>query len=77
MPCFDKKLEASRNDFMNEEVRDVDCVLTPGEVLEIIKEKEIDFVGLPESSVDKQYSPYALSRFLLWVLFLTMLPFPP
>jgi len=56
MPCFDKKLEASRNDFMNEEVRDVDCVLTPGEVLEIIKEKEIDFVGLPESSVDKHFT---------------------
>ena len=32
MPCYDKKLEASRNDFYNEELqtRDVDCVITPG-----------------------------------------------
>lgn len=33
MPCFDKKLEASRNDFLDEttNVRDVDCVITAGE----------------------------------------------
>lgn len=32
MPCFDKKLEASRNDFYNEvsQSKDVDCVLTTG-----------------------------------------------
>ena len=30
MPCFDKKLEASRPDFFNEtcQTRDVDCVLS-------------------------------------------------
>lgn len=30
MPCFDKKLEASRNEFYNEfhKTRDVDCVLS-------------------------------------------------
>lgn len=30
MPCYDKKLEASRIDFYNElkETRDVDCVIT-------------------------------------------------
>ena len=33
MPCFDKKLEASRNDFYNDlyKTRDVDCVITSGE----------------------------------------------
>lgn len=33
MPCFDKKLEASRNDFLDEttNTKDVDCVITAGE----------------------------------------------
>ena len=33
MPCFDKKLEASRQDFYNDlhRTRDVDCVITSGE----------------------------------------------
>ncbi len=32
MPCFDKKLEASRKEFYNEfhQTRDVDCVLSTG-----------------------------------------------
>lgn len=32
MPCFDKKLEASRNDFYSDvyATRDVDCVITSG-----------------------------------------------
>lgn len=35
MPCFDKKLEASRNDFYNDiyDTRDVDCVITSGKSL--------------------------------------------
>lgn len=39
MPCFDKKLEASRKDFMNEldNTKDVDCVLTPVEIEEILR----------------------------------------
>ncbi|XP_060080751.1 cytosolic Fe-S cluster assembly factor narfl-like [Ylistrum balloti] len=34
MPCYDKKLEASRSDFYNDiySTRDVDCVITTGEV---------------------------------------------
>ena len=34
MPCYDKKLEASREDFYSDlyRTRDVDCVLTSGEV---------------------------------------------
>ena len=32
MPCFDKKLEASRTDFFSDiyQTRDVDCVITSG-----------------------------------------------
>lgn len=39
MPCFDKKLEASRQDFYNDlySTRDVDCVITSGEFLEVLK----------------------------------------
>ena len=38
MPCFDKKLEASRNDFYNDlyKTRDVDCVITSGEEADYI-----------------------------------------
>ena len=40
MPCFDKKLEASREDFKTGEAStaEVDCVLTTGEVAEMIAE---------------------------------------
>jgi len=39
MPCFDKKLEASRDDFRDADgVPDVDCVLTTGEVAEMLAE---------------------------------------
>lgn len=37
MPCFDKKLEASRQDFKDlDGSQDVDCVLTPVEIEEIL-----------------------------------------
>lgn len=38
MPCFDKKLEASRSDFyLNEaETREVDCVITSGTVTSLL-----------------------------------------
>ncbi|KAG8920154.1 Cytosolic Fe-S cluster assembly factor nar1 [Tulasnella sp. 418] len=44
MPCYDKKLEASRKDFYDEiySTRDVDCVLTTGELLLMMQEKGWD-----------------------------------
>ncbi|KAF7315649.1 Fe-hyd-lg-C domain-containing protein [Mycena indigotica] len=44
MPCYDKKLEASRSDFFNSDysTRDVDCVLTTGELEVIMQEKDWD-----------------------------------
>lgn len=35
MPCYDKKLEAAREDFFNQETesRDVDCVITSSKLL--------------------------------------------
>ncbi|THG94549.1 hypothetical protein EW145_g8119, partial [Phellinidium pouzarii] len=40
MPCYDKKLEASRQDFYNDiySTRDVDCVITTGELELMMKE---------------------------------------
>lgn len=57
MPCFDKKLEASRDYFFNEEqqTRDVDCVLTSGEILAMIKERDVDFLALDEGPLDQLY----------------------
>lgn len=44
MPCYDKKLEASRQDFYNEaySTRDVDCVITTGELELMMREKGWD-----------------------------------
>ncbi|XP_030496336.2 protein NAR1 [Cannabis sativa] len=65
MPCYDKKLEASRDDFVfqaesqaksNEGealmVSEVDSVLTSGEVLELIQLKGVDFKNLEDSPLD-------------------------
>ena len=49
MPCFDKKLEASREDFAENGVRDVDCVITTAELIKMIEERGVDFSQLPES----------------------------
>ncbi|EKM54461.1 uncharacterized protein PHACADRAFT_185384 [Phanerochaete carnosa HHB-10118-sp] len=42
MPCYDKKLEASRQDFYNDvyATRDVDCVITTGELELMMREKD-------------------------------------
>ncbi|XAO24364.1 cytosolic Fe-S cluster assembly factor NAR1 [Cryptococcus bacillisporus CA1280] len=44
MPCYDKKLEASRSDFYSSlySTRDVDCVLTTGELDLLLKELGFD-----------------------------------
>lgn len=41
MPCYDKKLEASRPDFFDEtfQTRDVDCVISTTELIQMIEEK--------------------------------------
>lgn len=54
MPCYDKKLEASRDDFLvpGSKVPEVDCCLTTGEVHDLITHQGIDFMSLAESSWD-------------------------
>lgn len=48
MPCYDKKLEASRKDFYDDvySTRDVDCVITTGELELLMREKGWD-LSLP------------------------------
>ncbi|RVW87115.1 Protein NAR1 [Vitis vinifera] len=66
MPCYDKKLEAARDDFVFEvdspggvhentglRITEVDSVLTSGEVLELIQLKSVDFKNLEESPLDR------------------------
>lgn len=61
MPCYDKKLEASRGDFYQDlyQTRDVDCVITTGEVLKMFEEKSVDFASLPTTAkMDEPLSCY-------------------
>lgn len=55
MPCFDKKLEASRSDFTRgePEAHDVDMVLTPVELEQMLEEISMNFADLEPSHVDK------------------------
>ncbi|KAH7366262.1 hypothetical protein KP509_18G070200 [Ceratopteris richardii] len=66
MPCYDKKLEASRDDFVfsiegnenNEQAgtarfTEVDCVLTSGEMLDLLQGRCSDFMLLDESPLDR------------------------
>ncbi|EDV19766.1 uncharacterized protein TRIADDRAFT_61804 [Trichoplax adhaerens] len=57
MPCYDKKLEASRNDFYNESLNaaDVDCVLTSGEVMEIFNERGCVVVNGTSENLDRPF----------------------
>ncbi|XP_010252728.1 PREDICTED: protein NAR1 isoform X2 [Nelumbo nucifera] len=66
MPCYDKKLEAARDDFVFSvelqgetgddkviRITEVDSVLTSGEVLELIELKSTNFKVLEESPLDR------------------------
>ncbi|KAJ7084402.1 iron hydrogenase [Mycena belliarum] len=59
MPCYDKKLEASRSDFYNSiySTRDVDCVITTGELELILKEKGWDLTLPVPGELDELLSP--------------------
>lgn len=58
MSCYDKKLEASRDDFMDEEkTRDVDCVITSSEIITLIDEKVAGNFGTIPDGVNGEYFP--------------------
>jgi iron only hydrogenase large subunit-like protein len=64
MPCFDKKLEASRSeltssawlpnhDASQDPVRDVDCVITARELLHLATARGINFASLPRTPLSQ------------------------
>lgn len=54
MPCFDKKLEASRSDFYSElyQTRDVDCVITSIEVEAMLEKEGLSLVDVHSEKLD-------------------------
>ncbi|KAL0984061.1 hypothetical protein UPYG_G00136570 [Umbra pygmaea] len=66
-PCFDKKLEAVRDEFYNSllDSRDVDCVLTSGEVFHLMEQAKLsveDLESVPLDLVLGEDGDPALSR---------------
>ncbi|KAF1820919.1 iron hydrogenase [Dissoconium aciculare CBS 342.82] len=66
MPCFDKKLEASRSELTShswhgqteeDAVRDVDCVITARELLMLAESRNISFPRLPKRPVTGEFAP--------------------
>uniref|UniRef100_A0A4W5JU11 Iron hydrogenase large subunit C-terminal domain-containing protein n=1 Tax=Hucho hucho TaxID=62062 RepID=A0A4W5JU11_9TELE len=53
-PCFDKKLEAVREEFYNSllDSRDVDCVLTSGEVFLMMEQMKVSVADLDSVPLD-------------------------
>ncbi|KAM3512996.1 hypothetical protein MY11210_003396 [Beauveria gryllotalpidicola] len=77
MPCFDKKLEASREELTDEVwarsgrpgrgVRDVDCVITSKEVLMLAESRGLDFFKLSQEPPRPGMAPFpdpTLHKFL-------------
>ncbi|KAL7628359.1 Cytosolic Fe-S cluster assembly factor nar1 [Parahypoxylon ruwenzoriense] len=79
MPCFDKKLEASREELTDavwngsgqqpgRGVRDVDCVITSKEILMLTESRNIDFFALSRApipaSLQTPFPDPTLQRFL-------------
>lgn len=64
MPCFDKKLEASRPDGEKE----VDCVITPREVVTMLQELQIDInqYKSEDQALRKSLSPLGWDPILHW-----------
>ena len=54
MPCFDKKLEASREDFLEEvtNTKDVDCVITTLEIEDMLKREQKLLENCPNIKLD-------------------------
>ncbi|KAJ8283985.1 hypothetical protein COCON_G00028350 [Conger conger] len=58
MPCFDKKLEASRSDFFMKQAdtREVDCVITSGEVMKMLEQEGLSLNDVEPAPLDTLFS---------------------
>ncbi|KAG5342995.1 hypothetical protein C0989_005946 [Termitomyces sp. Mn162] len=65
MPCYDKKLEASRKDFYNDmySTRDVDCVITTGELERLMKENSWDITQPVPGELDNDLPTTSFGAF--------------
>ncbi len=52
MPCVAKKFERSREEMKNDDLDNVDCVITTRELARMIKQANIDFVNLEDDVFD-------------------------
>ncbi|KAJ3224252.1 hypothetical protein HK099_008708 [Clydaea vesicula] len=71
MPCYDKKLEASRDDFFNDvlKTRDVDCVLTTNEVQQLFEEYKVDFKICEMEEISSMFTKAGLNSSLNTILY--------
>ncbi|XP_077258657.1 putative cytosolic Fe-S cluster assembly factor AGAP009023 [Temnothorax americanus] len=61
MPCYDKKLEASREDFYNQQrkTRDVDCVITSIELEQMLSQDGLVLNEIDEGEVKQPFGSYS------------------
>ncbi|XP_015284776.1 PREDICTED: cytosolic Fe-S cluster assembly factor NARFL [Gekko japonicus] len=64
MPCYDKKLEASRPDFFFQEhqTREVDCVITTGEVVKLLDQEGVSLPDVEPAPLDGLFSSCSEER---------------
>jgi formate dehydrogenase major subunit len=55
VPCLAKKVEAARPEFITNEMRDVDAVMTSGELIEMVKLNRLDISSIIPSQFDEPY----------------------
>lgn len=67
MPCYDKKLEASREDFFNEalQCRDVDCVITSIEIEQMLDKEGKSLVEFEVGSFDWPWTEKSPENFVV------------
>lgn len=58
MPCTAKKFEADRSEMVNNNIKNIDAVLTTRELVKLIQDSNIDFSMLEESDVDPVMGEY-------------------
>ena len=69
MPCFDKKLEASREQFYSDvfHTRDVDCVISTLEVELMLEKDNIDLSQLQPAALDSLCVFFVYSEFRIYI----------
>lgn len=66
MPCYDKKLEASREDFFNDakQCRDVDCVITSIEIEQMLNDEGTSLNDCENGTIDWPWTAQQPENFL-------------